>query len=204
MPSKIKYMLLCIAITGFANSAYSQKNSITVNFFSVLGEKIELKYERTLSAKFSTGLYGAVYTDSYTSNAKRYKGFKVSPFVRYYMETDAPQGFFAQCKGVVGNFDSNIEYVYPGKSYGREVKTNFTTFGGAFDIGYQWILKGVLSVEIIWGVQFLSFPVPNEYVGKDGTIYQRSEGGTLSGSPSWWAGGPGSYFNTSIRIGAIF
>ena len=185
-----KLLLTVIAVIAIASTASAQTSSEPKNIIGIwpgrLGNGIRIKYERTLSEKFTiggtlTGYYGV------------FPGFQVAPAGRFYFKPNAPEGFYVQGKVLIGFYsqNSNSKSVVDGNLY-TDDKTSFTRFGGGVAVGYQllWGKTDRWSLDLNIGVK---------YHGQNPTF---GDGEVDNGK--WGLFGPGSIVDGLASIGYRF
>ncbi len=177
----IPFILLLLAL---ALETEAQKNVVKTNLFSLLWGQKQLAYERVvfpnLSFQILAGIIerqGEAHTTptirdgkNYSSELVKQNGFILIPEVRYYFKEQAPEkifiGGFARFRqnnrhyedtsentsnGTQG-IDQNLSYVY---------RRNISGIG--VHLGYQWISKSGLSLEIFAGPAYKSTNFENIY-----------------------------------------
>ena len=165
----------------------AKKNVIGLSVFGLIN-KVKIKYERTLTPKFTAGATLAGYYGLYP-------GVQLSPFVRYYFRPQAPKGLYLQ--GQVGAYwhTSIITYISNLNSSGNVVEyageATISNVGAGAALGYQWLLgkRNRVSVDINGGFKSYKTGLANE----DNLV-----------GLTWYTTGPGSFFNGLISFGYAF
>lgn len=162
------------------------KNVIGISPFGLIN-KFKLKYERVLSPKFTAGGMVAAYYGAYP-------GIQVTPFARWYVGAEAPNGLYVQ--GQVGIYrhtstltiSSNLNSSGTVQDYTE--KATISNVGAGAALGYQWISgkRKNISVDINAGFKIYKTGI--------------NEGG-LTGL-TWYTFGPGSFYNGLISMGYAF
>lgn len=182
-----------IILSGYPNPASAQgafvvkKNVVGLSVFGLIN-KAKIKYERTLTPRFTAGATLAGYYGLYP-------GAQLSPFARYYFGAQAPEGLYLQ--GQVGAYwhTSILTYLSKLNSNGTigeyTEEATISNVGVGIASGYQWILgkKNNISVDINGGFKVYKTGLANE---DDLT------------SLTWYTTGPGSFFNGLIGFGYAF
>lgn len=135
----------------------------------------------------------------------KYKGFKLSPFYRFYPIRKASFGLFADAKFSFGYIHfSELDYHYGSNSYPRKyINYSFWTYRGGISAGIMFKLPktdhGIINISL--GYQYFPIDVPEtiQMEVSDETVI------TLQTDTYWWyLFGPGAYFDFKITIGGIF
>jgi hypothetical protein len=209
VPKQVNAPLL-ISLTPIerkADTLYLHYNNI-VSFFptELLNGAIALRYERFIKPRHSIGLHSSLYLFgfihpvppiTYYNYEADFRGFKLGPFYRYYINRKTERGVFIEAKPLVGYFN----FYHLGKKSTSSIVYNpkeTWLFGGSTAIGLSFIPNGKrLIINLSLGFQY--FPIKFENSIPDDYGY------TSEFSDSWWYwGGPGSYIEFKFSIGGIF
>ncbi len=178
----IPFILLLLVL---ALETEAQKNVVKTTLFSLLGGgQYQLAYERVVFPNLSFQISAGIIIEGsqgdglgflkdkklYTADLVKKNGFILIPEVRYYFKGQAPEkifiGGFARFRQInkqyedtsddasngTQDIDQDLSYVY---------KRN--TSGIGVHLGYQWISKSGLSLEIFAGPAFKSTTFENIY-----------------------------------------
>lgn len=190
---KLSLAAATLLLNGYPNLASAQdapvakKNVVGLSVFGLIN-KVKIKYERTLTPRFTVGATLAGYYGLYP-------GAQLSPFARYYFGAQAPEGLYLQ--GQVGAYwhTSIITYLNnlnsSGNVAGYTEEATISNVGAGVALGYQWLLgkKNKISVDINGGFKSYKTGLANE--------------DDLTGL-TWYTTGPGSFFNGLISFGYAF
>jgi len=166
--------ILAILIATTITSANAQEKQNLVKFSIGILNKLKVGYEKPISSNFSLGGRVALYYGSFP-------GLKIEPFGRYYFGSESPEGLYTQLRILYGNFKYS-------STISKESK-NFSTSGGALDLGYQWLSgknKNIV-VDVSLGFQIMS---KSSDVDAVDVIFYTT--------------GPGGIFNPNISVGFAF
>lgn len=183
----ITTLFTAISITAFSQDVSSDR---ILKFDALLLNKIRATYEKPYSEKISYGGSAAIYYGTVP-------GFKIDPFVRYYISGECPKGLYGQLRLLAGVFSKKFYYYSDFLSLSVEEKNTRTSFGAGFDLGYQWISgkNKNIPIDVSLGIQLMSDI--NHTIKKDGVEYS-------SANIAWATTGPGAIFNPHIMIGFTF
>ncbi len=140
--------LFCFVLLLTSSSLLAQKmNNIKTDLFSPIIRTYVLKYERTFTEDISFQL-GFFYTGYRPRNIESVlSGFGITPEFRFYLsETPAPNGFYLAPNFRYMQMTARDELTYD--------EGSLTTLGFALNLGYQWILKNVVAVDLWLGPSY--------------------------------------------------
>ncbi len=160
--------------------------------------KIRLTYEHPLTTAFTTGASGDFYYGSFP-------GYKVEPFLRYYMGGEAPSGLYLQGRFLYGSFSK--DFVYYATGFGNQNSSNFletlykkntvSSTGGGLDLGYQWLSGREKNIVVDFSLGVQAMNDINHEIKQNGITYSTTNIGFLTT-------GPGGIFNPHLSIGYRF
>lgn len=201
-----KVMLKKINIRPADTLWKTKRNSISWAPGELLSGSVGLRYERFLGTKNSIGVHASMYLFGFVfrplnENASRFRGIKLAPFYRYYLNRTKSRGYFVEVKPIVGYFNFYKLAINNPNESGTLFTTQaqFWTAGIAAAIGVM-ILPGGGPVNINLSLGFQYFPIridPLSNPQHPSTKYEYS-------SEWWYWGGPGSIVEFKFTIGGIF
>jgi hypothetical protein len=146
---KTFFLLLCFISLNHLSQAQSEttkKNLLKVNLLSPLLRTGSFFYERTLSSNSSLML-GLFYT-GFSVDDVSFSGFGLTPAYRYYLSStkQAPIGFYVSPYGRFMRFSlaNNL----------TKDKGTLTTYGLGLELGYQWVFKDIISLNVFGGIGY--------------------------------------------------
>lgn len=183
----------------------SRKNIVAVSINELITGSIGVRYQRFINTNHGVGLYTSSYIYGYfpqfNSPGSKFKGFKLAPYYRYYLDRSRYNSFFIEGKVSSGYFNfEELYYAYPPDNRdGEHVKETFWTVGFGAGIGFTTSIphrnNDIMTISI--GYQYLPMHVPQ-------TIESQSYG-TLEIQNNWWYfAGPGSVFEIKFAFGGLF
>lgn len=140
----MKRILLCaiIALTFFGAKAQEEKNTLKLNPISALLNTGSIFYERQLDETMSAQL-GVAYTGVNLSDTK-FRGFALTPEVRFYVKKNAPRGMYA------APFLRYQDYTISD----NEDKGSYRSMGGGLLLGHQWIYNSGFVLDLFFGPSY--------------------------------------------------
>lgn len=138
--------------------AQAQSTVLKINPLSLVVLTPNVKVEHAFSESMSVqlGVYYTKFGFGVEGDRFVYSGFGITPEFRYYFthnSKDAPQGFFGAPFFRYTNFNTGVRYDDP---LVEDDIINFSTIGGGFVAGYQWIFGEVFALEFFAGPSFVS------------------------------------------------
>lgn len=125
----------------FSSGLYAQKmNAVKTDLFSPFLRTGVIKYERAFNENISAQL-GFFYTNwNVWGEDVVLNGWGITPEFRLYLsDTPAPQGTYLA---------PNIRYMsLTGKNTETDESATFSSFGFAFNLGKQWVLKDIVLID---------------------------------------------------------
>lgn len=184
------YLTIIIAFISFG--AYAQQNKGDLIKLDLgLFNGIRVAYEKPIADAFSIGSAADFYYGGYS-------GFKIEPFARFYIGGQCPEGLYLQGRFLYGNFTSS--FFHYNTRNGLDIidrEVSFSSVGGGFDLGYQWLSgrKNNIVIDLSLGAQAMG--------GYNGSIVQNNQtyNSANVGFNVW---GPGAVFNPHLLIGYKF
>ena len=163
---KLSLAAATLLLSGYSNLALAQdapaakKNIVGPSVFGLIN-KAKIKYERTLTPKFTAGATLAGYYGLYP-------GAQLSPLARYYFGAQAPKGLYLQ--GQMGAYwhTSIITYLNNLNSSGNVAEyteeATISNVGAGVALGHQWLLgkHNKISVDINGGFKSYETSLANE------------------------------------------
>jgi hypothetical protein len=136
--------------------AISPQNVLKINPLSLFTLTTSVFYERIINEQMS-GQLGFFYTfPGVTIAHTSYRGFGLTPEFRYYVFSEAPNGFY------VGPFlryqRFTLKYQEDGNQFDGQSGT-FTAFGGGGLLGYQWVFGKRVSLDAFFGLAVSGFSI---------------------------------------------
>ncbi len=158
MNSRLKFLtvliLLAFSTSTFAQGNTEKKNIIKINLLSPIVCTASLFYEKVVSQNSSVML-GFYYT-GFKSGNTQLSGFGLTPAYRFYVSKkyQAPAGFYVSPYLRYQQF-LLIEtlYNYNNKS-NYQTKDTFRSIGGGIELGYQWIFRNIVTLNIFGGIGY--------------------------------------------------
>ena len=136
-----KIVLLGFSLLIISTGMMAQKrNAIKTDLFSAFLRTGVLKYERAFSDEISFQL-GFFYTGySPRGTEAKLNGWGITPEFRWYLsETPAPHGTYLA---------PNVRYMsLTAEDQTVEEEATLTSFGLAFNLGRQWLLKDIVLID---------------------------------------------------------
>ncbi len=177
--------------------------AVAVN--ELINGAIALRYQRYFWFKHAIGIQSSYYFrgrgPTFYSGTAEYKGIKIAPYYRFYIERKMTNSFFVEGKVIGGYFDfSKLIYAYSvDNRYYESKNIEFSSFGFGAGIGFSRLLprtrNGFISVTV--GYQYFPMQVPS-------TMWS-DKYGTIGVQNNWWyIIGPGSFFEIKLIFGGIF
>ena len=148
-------IVAAVAFAFIASAAVAQddpKNAIKLNFLSPIVQTLNLSYERTTgpSQSFQLGFY---YTGAKSRDVKL-RGFGITPEYRFYLgeEKPAPDGFYIAPFLRYTKYDLTSE----ADQDQQTSRGTYTSFGGGFVVGRQWVFKKRATFDMFIGPKMQS------------------------------------------------
>lgn len=136
--------------------ATSPQNFLKINPLSLLTLTTSVFYERVINEQMS-GQLGFFYTfPGITIAHTSYRGFGITPEFRYYVTSEAPDGFYVGPYLRYQRF--TLKYQEDGSQYDGQSGT-FTAFGGGGLLGYQWVFGERVSLDAFLGLAVSGFSI---------------------------------------------
>lgn len=152
LKSLIIFALLAFNTSVFAQSNTEKKNIIKINLLSPIVRTASLFYERVVSPNSSVML-GFYYT-GFKSGDTQLSGFGLTPAYRFYLSNkyQAPAGFYVSPYLRYQYFSLTETYSnFPGTTTNTGT---FRAFGGGLELGYQWIFRDIITLNIFGGIGY--------------------------------------------------
>ena len=125
---------------GTIMAAQAQTSAIKLNVTSIAVATANVSFESKIGEKSSFQI-GAFYT-GFSINDTKFRGFGITPELRFYPGGDALHGFFVGPYLRYQNFNlSSPSYTYNsnGSTTATTDEAKLNTFGGGVNLGYQWV-----------------------------------------------------------------
>jgi hypothetical protein len=154
--NSLKRLFIFLLVSFYSISAFSQDNIAKVALEGLAFGKVGLSYERVVNKKQSLALSvgvliprefpSAFTTQRTTMSATKFSGFSIVPEYRFYTRREgAPGGFYVAPYVNVSNYSVVFKDSYDDKDI--SVKGGFFTAGAGVQIGVQWIISDVFSID---------------------------------------------------------
>jgi hypothetical protein len=139
--------------------AIGPQNLLKINPLSLFTLTTSVFYERIINERMS-GQLGFFYTfPGITIAHTSYRGFGITPQFRYYVSSEAPNGFYVGPYLRYQRF--TLIYQETGKQFDGQSGT-FTAFGGGGLLGYQWVFGKRVSLDAFLGLAVSGFSIKSE------------------------------------------
>jgi hypothetical protein len=178
MNFRLKYLVILAFLTFstsvFAQSNTEKKNIIKINLLSPIVRTASLFYERVVSQNSSVML-GFYYT-GFKSGDTQLSGFGLTPAYRFYLSNkyQAPAGFYVSPYLRYQHFSLTNTYYSGNPNYPTGTDTGtFKAFGGGLELGYQWIFRDIITLNIFGGVGYATTATTSS---SNGRVYFNSGG----------------------------
>lgn len=145
----MKKIIFVTLIVAFSINAFAQKkNAIKINLLSFAALTGSGFYERSISDKTSLQM-GLYYTGISVSDVS-YSGFGLTPEFRIYPKGEGFKGFYVGPFLRYQNFSLEFPYIDE-NLVSQDGKASLSSFGGGVAIGGQFLLGGVVPLDLFVG-----------------------------------------------------
>ena len=175
---KLSLLVLSLVLCILVNA---QDNGVGLVLTSTATKNIKLRYERKLSEKMSIGTHIGFQIPSNITGLNdpdmevdaKYGGFNISPEFRFYPKGEALKGFYVG--GYLRYANRKMSIIDESDFYTQEATGKLTTIGGGFQMGKQWIIADVVSIDFYWlGLGVCRHNISLEYETEDPSVNYES------------------------------
>lgn len=152
---RIKYYkaLLCFLVLvlflipkNLIHAQTVKRNNIKINYWAPFKNNYSFYYERKFGSRYSFQIHPGVIVNSSTGYFTENAIF-ISPEFRYYFKKDSllfSNGFY------IGTFLKYKNYTIESET--SSVKSKYNSFGGGLVIGYQFLIKKRITLDLFTGI----------------------------------------------------
>lgn len=172
---------------------------------------VSFEYRPTTGMR-SYGINNSLY---FNSLEPKYNGIKISPFISFRMpglavnKEKVSSNFYGKLKLTTGFFNSKVKYYRYDDPVDKSVvshyvKNNYFVGGIGASIGFQAILKNLISLDFSIGTQYVYQFVERSVTLANKTTYVYSLEGDDFHINRWYSWDPGSMVEVRIGMGLVF